>query len=207
LDFSDQGLLESKRSLDNLYRLFKLFETSSLEQGPSDRLGQHLLERLAEAFREAMDDDFNTPAAIAEFQRLHEELNKLLGQGLSRNACEEARKTFQKYGQVLGLFQVEDWQFEPLPPGASIGMSPMPRVMRWHPAYGVTIYQPVMFPGLIDEAERKRKDEEIQRKLDERHKARQRKDFKRADEIRAELLASYGITIEDRPDGTSRWKR
>ena len=209
LDFSDQGLLESKRSLDNLYRLnrlFKLFEPSLLEQGPSDLLVQHLLERLSEAFCEAMDDDFNTPAAIAEFQGLHEELNKLLGKGLSRNACEKARKTFQKYGLVLGLFQVEDWEFEPLPPGASVGMFDMPRVMRWHPAYGVTIYQPVMPPELIDEAERKRKEDEILLKLDERNKARLRKDFKRADEIRAEL-EKEGYTIEDRPGGTTRWKR
>ena len=85
-------------------------------------------------------------------------------------------------------------------------MFDMPRVMRWHPAYGVTIYQPVMPPELIDEAERKRKEDEILLKLDERNKARLRKDFKRADEIRIEL-AALGITIEDRPDGTSRWKR
>jgi cysteinyl-tRNA synthetase len=42
--------------------------------------------------------------------------------------------------------------------------------------------------------------------MDERNEARKRKDFKRADEIKAELKA-LGITIEDKPDGTSRWKR
>jgi cysteinyl-tRNA synthetase len=46
----------------------------------------------------------------------------------------------------------------------------------------------------------------IQQKIDERNEARRQKDFKKADEIR-KLLAADGIIIEDKPDGTSRWKR
>ena len=38
-------------------------------------------------------------------------------------------------------------------------------------------------------------------------KPENRKNFKKADEIRQLLLASHGIVIEDKPDGTSRWKR
>ncbi|MER3422523.1 MAG: hypothetical protein C4293_04095, partial [Nitrospiraceae bacterium] len=49
-------------------------------------------------------------------------------------------------------------------------------------------------------------DEEIERLLTERNEARRRKDFAKADAIRRALTAQ-GITIEDRPDGTSRWKR
>jgi len=48
--------------------------------------------------------------------------------------------------------------------------------------------------------------EEIEAKLSERIEAKKQKDFKRADAIRAGL-ASQGIIIEDKPDGTSRWKR
>jgi cysteinyl-tRNA synthetase len=48
--------------------------------------------------------------------------------------------------------------------------------------------------------------DEIEQLLAERREARQRKNFKRADEIRESLLR-HGVTIEDRPDGTSRWKR
>jgi cysteinyl-tRNA synthetase len=47
---------------------------------------------------------------------------------------------------------------------------------------------------------------EIEQLLAERCEARKRRDFKRADAIRQSLL-QQGITIEDRPDGTSRWKR
>jgi cysteinyl-tRNA synthetase len=47
---------------------------------------------------------------------------------------------------------------------------------------------------------------EIDLKVAERNEARKQKDFKKADEIR-QFLASRGIVIEDKPDGTSRWKR
>ena len=48
--------------------------------------------------------------------------------------------------------------------------------------------------------------EDIDLKIAERNEARKQKDFKKADEIR-QFLASHGIVIEDKPDGTSRWKR
>jgi cysteinyl-tRNA synthetase len=46
----------------------------------------------------------------------------------------------------------------------------------------------------------------IEAKVEERNEARRQKDFKKADEIR-KYLADHGIIIEDKPDGTSRWKR
>jgi cysteinyl-tRNA synthetase len=48
-------------------------------------------------------------------------------------------------------------------------------------------------------------DEEIQRLVDERSAARERRDFECADRIREEL-ARLGVTVEDTPLG-SRWKR
>ena len=47
---------------------------------------------------------------------------------------------------------------------------------------------------------------DVEIKLTERNEARKQKDFKKADEIR-QFLASRGVIIEDKPDGTSRWKR
>jgi len=49
-------------------------------------------------------------------------------------------------------------------------------------------------------------DTEIESQLAERLEARRKKDFAKADEIR-KSLAAQGIIIEDKPDGTSRWKR
>jgi cysteinyl-tRNA synthetase len=47
---------------------------------------------------------------------------------------------------------------------------------------------------------------EVERLIAERHLARVQKDWAKADAVRQEL-AERGITIEDRPDGSTRWKR
>ncbi|MBA3612701.1 MAG: hypothetical protein H0W49_07255 [Nitrospirales bacterium] len=46
----------------------------------------------------------------------------------------------------------------------------------------------------------------IEEKIRVRNEARAQKDFSTADTIRKEL-AEQGIILEDRPDGTTRWKR
>jgi cysteinyl-tRNA synthetase len=47
--------------------------------------------------------------------------------------------------------------------------------------------------------------EKIERLIAERNAAKKRRDFKRSDEIRQELLNS-GIIVEDTRDGSVRWK-
>lgn len=172
LNFSDQALLEAKRALDGFYWLFERLDEISGEKGKNDSQLKIAVEHLRHAFRQAMDDDFNTPVAIAELQQFRGELNKLLGAGLSLNACQEAVKAFRGLGEVIGLFQLpsKSWEFNL-------------RELAW------VIH-----------------DEEIERLIVERNEARKQKNFSRADEIR-QTLAEKGITLEDRPDGTTRWKR
>ncbi|MEE9182017.1 MAG: cysteine--tRNA ligase [candidate division NC10 bacterium] len=181
LDFSDEALWEAKRALDRFYGMFQRLDESSGAEGPGDGLLPPLVERFGETFRQAMDDDFNTPAAMAQLQLLRGELNRLLETGLSKQARDSAHENFRSLGRVLGLLQLSfrEWEFKDLH---------LPR----------------------DEAGATRAitltDEEIEQKLATRNEARRQKDFAKADEIRAEL-AAFGIAIEDRPDGTSRWKR
>ncbi len=191
LDFSDQSLQEAKRALDGLYGLFQRLEEATGQGGPGDGALAQLLEQFRIAFPEAMSDDFNTPAALALFQRLRGDLNRLLGEGLSKRACQEAREVYRGFGQILGLFQmpVRDWEFKELQFRLQEGV---------HQAGTDQKGRPTSEPSLSDE--------DIERLLAERRDARNRKDFARADQIRQDF-ASRGITIEDRPDGTSRWKR
>ncbi len=173
LDFSDQGLREAKYALDGFYDLFnRLKETSTVEGSVNDKLTT-AIERTRSAFEQAMDDDFNTPAAVAELQGFRSTVNKLLEAGLSAKAKERARQLFRFLGSVTGLFQLENWRF-------NVDLSDI---------------------GVIGLGEK-----EIEEKVRERNEARKQKDFKKADEIR-QFLASRGIVIEDKPDGTSRWKR
>jgi cysteinyl-tRNA synthetase len=47
---------------------------------------------------------------------------------------------------------------------------------------------------------------QVIQKIELRNEARAKKDFATADKIRKELV-EQGIILEDRPDGTTRWKR
>lgn len=183
LDFSDQGLQEAKRALDGFYGLFLRLEESTLEGGPGDTQWQDAVQLMESAVQRAMDDDFNTPAAIAELQRLRGEVNRLLEIGLCQRACGKALEAFRRSGRILGLFQLKDWQFkDPRSDNLSVGLR--------ETADATTVMT----------------DTDVESKIAERNEARRQKDFARADEIR-KYLAAQGIAIEDRPDGTSRWKR
>jgi cysteinyl-tRNA synthetase len=195
LDFSDQSLLEAKNAANGFYDLFARLKESE-DKSTADKGLMEAIKRCRGVFCEAMDDDFNTPVAIAELQRLKGDVNKLLTQGLSTEARKIARAEFRLLGNCLGLFQLDRWEFNYSQKivreavGASAGKSIV-----------IGIGEAVMVPK-----ESQMTDAEIDAKLVERNEARKQKNFKKADEIR-QFLASHGIVIEDKPDGTSRWKR
>jgi cysteinyl-tRNA synthetase len=110
--------------------------------------------------------------AVAELQKLRNEVNKMLDRGLSTEARQRALQEFRDVGGVLGLFQLDKWDYTITPETGQLEL----------------------------------RGEEIEAKLSERNEARKKKDFAKADEIR-KSLAAQGILIEDKPDGTSRWKR
>jgi cysteinyl-tRNA synthetase len=196
LDFSDQGILEAKNAVDGFYDLFTRLKESE-DRATADKGLVEVIERCKAGFCEAMDDDFNTVVAIAELQRLKSDVNKLLSRGLSTEGRKLTKKEFSSLGDVLGLFQLEQWQFGQMPIGQAVEMekpsSPKPRDRE------MSQTDPPLALRVLG-------DTEIQLKVDERNEARKQKDFKKADEIR-QFLASHGIVIEDKPDGTSRWKR
>ena len=171
LDFSDQALQEAWQALEGFYGLFnRLRETES--RTTADENLPSTLVRTQESFKKAMDNDLNTPMAVAELQKLRNEVNKLIERGLSTERRQQALEEFRRLGFVLGLFQLDKWDYSVVPD-----------------------------TGLLE-----LQGNEIEAKLSERNEARKRKDFAKADEIR-KALAADGIIIEDKPDGTSRWKR
>jgi cysteinyl-tRNA synthetase len=183
LDFSDQSLAEAKNALDGFYDLFNRLDETDVKKGRGGAPLRELVMQTRRNFTYAMDDDLNSPVALAELQKLRNEVNKRVTDGLSVEERKSARQEFRRLGDVLGLFQLDRWQFNP--------------VLKVRVADRVSTTD--VSSMALDEVV-------IQRQIDERNDARRRKDFKKADEIR-QFLALQGITIEDRPDGTSRWKR
>jgi cysteinyl-tRNA synthetase len=169
LDFSDQSLREAKNALDGFYDLFARLNESAKTDGQASALNA-AIGRTRAAFTQAMNDDFNTPDAIAALQGLRSETNKLIESGLPASARTQVRETFRSLGTVLGLFQLESWRFKASPSAEGLD------------------------------------DRRIEQLIAERIEAKKQKNFARADEIR-KTLAAQGIVLEDRPDGTTRWKR
>ena len=194
LDFSDQSVHEAKNALDGFYDLFKRLRED--EQGTLDEEARTIIDRARLAYRQKLDDDLNTPMALAVLQNMKTNVNIRL-ERWSNESRKQTRAAFREFGAVLGLFQLEpeQWQFNPLQ------ISVHEDVVATDSA-SVGIQESVKAVGKASILT----DKEIESQLAERLEARKRKDFAKADEIR-KSLAAQGIIIEDKPDGTSRWKR
>jgi len=186
--YGDESLGEARTSLDAFYRFFKRYERitgesyyrldapSSRGEGdfdPGDDATLQHVAALRTKFVTAMDDDFNTGAAVGELFELVRTLNKLCDDAkLEDEAKRDAKqlaaltqgvRTLKELTNTLGLFRTE-------PHDASSGDSEV--------------------LGKLMELV-----------IDIRASARKNKDFATADKIR-DGLKEIGITLEDRPGGT-----
>ena len=188
VDYSEDSLIEAKTGLDRFYMTLKAIQEelkkpiiSSQKKVDSKAMdhSRKVIETLQIRFEEAMDDDFNTAQALGYFYDLQTALNSLLD--LSRG---------QPTDQIRSLFNQGYEQF---------------RKMGW--IFGLFREEPEAY------MDRQKKDglkilglleEEILKLIEERNTARKNKDWKKADEIRSDLL-SRGIVLEDTPSKTL-WK-
>ncbi len=150
LNYSDAHLADARQGLNRLYMALK---QAGEEDAPVDWETPQ-----ARRFREAMDDDFGTPEAVAV---LHELANEVF-QGRPKAAAQ-----LKALGGVVGLLQRDPEKFMQ-------GETTVP-------------------------------DAWINERIAARQRARERKDFKAADDIRQELL-DKGIVLEDSGSRTT-WRR
>jgi cysteinyl-tRNA synthetase len=95
LNYSDQHLADARAALTRLYTALKGFEAAAPAVDWSDPR--------ARRFREAMDDDFGTPEAVAVLFELANDLNR------ARAAADAA--LLKGLGAVLGLLQQDPTEF------------------------------------------------------------------------------------------------
>ena len=129
------------------------------------------------AFTAAMDDDFNTPEALAAMQSVARELNVAKAAGDSRRAGTLAAE-LRQLGSLLGILELE--------PAAWLATR---SELTGGTAEGENSVEPV----------------EIERLVQARIAAREAKDWAESDRIR-DALAARGILLEDGPAGTT-WRR
>jgi cysteinyl-tRNA synthetase len=137
-------------------------------------------------FEAAMDDDFNTPDALAALQVLATEINRAKAEGDERAASSRAAEML-KLGSVLGLLQLAPAEYlrkaTKAPPDDSSSADAAPQ----------------RAPSSLSDAA-------IELLVAERQEARRSKNFKRSDQIRDDLLRQ-GIILEDKPDRSTAWRR
>jgi cysteinyl-tRNA synthetase len=141
-----------------------------------------------ERFRAVMDDDFNTPEALAVLQSIAREINSARAGGQPAQAAALASE-LRSLGSVLGILALpaEQW-FRRARPTVSDAA------------------------GILGEASRASdgtamlSDAEIDRCIEARAAARVAKNWAEADRIRAELEKA-GVILEDKPGGKTLWRR
>jgi cysteinyl-tRNA synthetase len=142
-------------------------------------------------FEAAMDDDFNTPEALAALQGLARELNAerarhppgaQVAQGAAGSRAAELAAQLRDLAGLLGLLSVPAEEWFRLAPERSLEGEQR-----------------------ADDAERVT-ESEIEALIEARRTARGARDYAAADRIRAQLRAA-GVELEDQPGGRVLWKR
>jgi len=115
INFSPEPLAQADAALGRLYVALRDFPEAPMAAGGS--AGSPAARGEASArFAAAMDDDFNTPEALAVLQSLAREVNTFRDQGKLEQAAASAAE-LRALGAVLGLMQVPvaEWLRRPAP--------------------------------------------------------------------------------------------
>jgi cysteinyl-tRNA synthetase len=166
LDFTRQGLREAKHTLDRWYRAV-------------DDVAANI--EMPEGVMAALDDDLNTPRAIAALHGMTGDPRELRAGAEILGLLQQDTGAWLK-GRAISDAEVTDGvTVTPLPAtaGASAGGA-----------------------GVLIQTSEARVEELVGKRVI----ARVAKDFATSDRIRDEL-AAQGIVLEDKPDGTTEWRR
>jgi cysteinyl-tRNA synthetase len=180
LDYNENSIKEASTGLERLYGAMAALHSLMDEEGTCDEAPDELV-GIRERFMSTMDDDFNTPRALAvlfEAARAINRISSATGTSPadipSRTLLADVDREIREVAvNVLGLLTEDPASF--LDKGRMAGVAEL----------GITR-------------------EEVEALIAERAQARKEKDYKRADEIRSQLDAR-GVLLEDSPQGTT-WK-
>ena len=171
INYSIDGLEQADAALERLYIALRGLTLPSSGTNASEATGR---------FRAAMDDDFNTPLAIAELQQLAREINVAKSRNDLTKAAELGAELVQ-LGAILGIAQ-----------------QPPEVFLRKSAAKGVPNESQSGESATLTDAD-------IEALIAQRTAARKAKNWKESDRIRDEL-AARGILLEDSGQGTT-WRR
>ena len=178
LNYSRENLDSAKAALDRFYTALRdvpVTGTPNIAMDASDYVVR---------FRAAMDDDFNTPEALAVLFDLVRDLNRAKSEN-KIDGAQALADLLRQLGGMLGILQSEP--------------------ERWFKVTGTVnvtnANDAASISGVVGLS-----NDEIDALVEKRLAARMAKNWAESDRIRDELKAQ-GIILEDRPDGTTDWRR
>jgi cysteinyl-tRNA synthetase len=170
ITYSDEIIASMERGAERLVRAIKVVQHESTATGINPQ-------PYKEQFIEAMDDDFNTPQAVAILFDLARDINRGHDEKLDTS---EAQELLGELASVLGLtLDIEAVSLE----------VPTEKLAEFAAKYGV------------DSDENTDAEHIIQSLLERRTSSRQAKNWQVADAIRNDLK-ELSVFIEDTPEGT-----
>ena len=178
INYSDDSLTQADAALSRLYGALRGVEPAT--DAPAGEASAR--------FVAAMDDDFNTPEAIAELQALARVVNTAKAAGQSAEAARAAGE-MKALGARVGLLRSDAEAFL---------RKAVPAVARTAGTSATDAKGTAVAAGPSDA--------EIERLIEARAAARKAKDFKESDRIRDELAAA-GVQLLDGPGGKTDWRR
>ncbi|MCW9716264.1 cysteine--tRNA ligase [Avibacterium sp. 21-594] len=100
LNYSEENLNLAQGALERLYTALRDTDATVAPQGGEEFVAQ---------FKEAMDDDFNTPNAISVLFEMAREINKLKGE--DKTKANQLAARLRELGDILGLLQQDPESF------------------------------------------------------------------------------------------------
>ncbi|MBA7615469.1 Cysteine--tRNA ligase [subsurface metagenome] len=172
LTYSEEALEAAEGGVERLLRVV-------LRDDPTGGAGEALdTEPYRQRFVEAMDDDFNTPQALATLFDLAREINQAADSGLGFREAKEILLSLAR--EVLGLKLLET------------------RIISLRGSIKVSAKVSAKLTVILGTVSAR-----VNRLFEERVKCRGEKNWRRADEIRKKL-AELGVILEDTKTGTDR---
>jgi len=178
LTYSEEALKVAAEGVERLQLVVSRYE-------PTGGKGEALdAEPYRKQFIEAMDDDFNTPQALAVLFDLARKINEAGDAGINYSSAQNTLLSLAR--QVLGL-KIPRHIRVPVSTGISLKAT----------IEATVIPGKLVSPALIPDTIKAR----VNHLIEERMKCREEEKWQRADEIRSKL-AELGVTLEDTKTGT-----
>jgi cysteinyl-tRNA synthetase len=189
INYSLDNLEQADAALGRLYNALQDLELPRTVPGTD----------ATQRFEAAMDDDLNTPAALAELQGLARAANTHKASGDRAKAAAAAGELVQ-LGRRLGLLMLPPQQYLRKAAKVPVRTEPGPREVASRDDLKVEGPESSSATDALTDAQ-------IESLIDERSAARQARNFAESDRIR-DLLAAKGIVLEDRGGGQrTLWRR